>query len=408
MILYIYFFLIIIVLYIIYSSYLKFRFPFWSRQPVFHYHYLTYYFNTERHIYKNAKDMNLFKYLNTEKTKIFELNDVSSFASNKNLIEIYFSLIQKYYLNNKISKFIPSFEYLYNIINSNISYVALYTDIQALRFKNKIIKRENVISGLTSKQLILHRPSQEISSNLRNLKIHYVDFLCTHIKNRKQNITPKLIYTYAKHVMNIDDSNNKQSIFIFKREGETQSFVPFTVYNNFVFDLKYFIVNMKQNIVPKTIRIEHIKIDTFIIFARIFETIKERINILHVELETIKHYIDKQIIDVYVAFENNNPIAIYIYKNNCFYYNSKPIFELISSYNIENTNFFDSIFEETVHLLIKSKQIGYLTIENLSNNNVLIKHMRDKNNECYRYMNSFYLYNYVLNTTSSNSLLTIL
>ena len=87
----------------------------------------------------------------------------------------------------------------------------------------------------------------------------------------------------------------------------------------------------------------------------------------------------------------------------------KPIYELISSYNIENIdiNVYNDIFIQTIFLLIKDRNIGYITIENLSSNNILINHLRERNREIYKYTNSFYLYNYILNTTKSNSIFMI-
>tara|TARA_Y100000780_G_C13692883_1_gene420262 strand:+ start:2975 stop:4045 length:1071 start_codon:yes stop_codon:yes gene_type:complete len=355
--------------------------------------------------------MTLNKYLNYDKIKIIDYNDSNSVESNKHLLENYFSLIQKHYLNNKTSKFIPTFEYLKHIIKSNISYIALYTDLQPLYLKNKVIKRENIISGLSSKQIVLSRINDDLPEKMRNLKIHYVDFLCTHTDNRKQNITPKLIYTYAKTIMEFDikSRDKTNSIFMFKREGEKQSFVPYTVYSNFVFDLKYFHKMYNTNILSKTINIKKVNSSNFLTFARIFQIIKKQMNVLSVDIETIKNYIDNDIIDIYIAFEKNKPLSIYVYKNNCFQYDMKPIYELISSYNIKNIdiNVYNDIFIQTIFLLIKDRNIGYITIENLSSNNILINHLRERNREIYKYTNSFYLYNYILNTTKSNSIFMI-
>ena len=67
------------------------------------------------------------------------------------------------------------------------------------------------------------------------LNLYYVDFLCVHKRHRKKGIAPKTIYShYYNHRYKYDNT-----VFLFKREGETTAIVPLCAYKNYGFDLHY-------------------------------------------------------------------------------------------------------------------------------------------------------------------------
>lgn len=415
---YVYFSIVftILVLLLVYNAYLKIKYPFWSKQPVFHFHYLHYYFKNDKHIYNNVSDMKLYKYIDIENIITIDYNREKDENRHKYIIECYFSLIKNHYLKNNISVFNPSLKYLYDILNTHYTHLSLYKSLEPIyNCKNELSYRTTVISGITSRMLTLYRPTKE--SNMKTLYLNYVDFLCTHIKKRKKDITPKVIYTHARDIMlkNKDKHNkndyNTSNIFLFKREGEKQSFVPFTVYSNFVFDLKYFSIQNNNDF--KHIKLEKICNGNFELLFRTMENMKKTgINILSVSLETIKNYIDNGIIHVFICHIKGEAICIYIYKNNCFYYNTKSVFELMSSYYFSHSLYDSEVlpyfFKKSCKELIDSQYIGYMNIENISMNNTIIKNMKNKYSECYKYMNNFYLYNYILNPIKSRDLFMIL
>lgn len=417
---YFYVVLVIIVSLILFNAYLKIKYPFWSKQPVFHFHYLHYYFKNDNYILNDSSQMNINKFINLNNIKIINYDEEKQERKHNFLIEIYFSLIQRDYFKTDFSIFKPSYKYLYDILNTQCSYIALYTTYKP-KYNNQkqLFNCSDVVSGLTSKLIYFHRYNKNKQN--KTLHINYVDFLCTDKEYRKKNLTPKVIYTYARDIMlkNEKQNNSKGNIFVFKREGEKQSFVPFTVYSNFVFDLKYF--NYRENDIhqnkQQNIKLEKICGSNFELMFRTFELMKEQqINILHVPIETIKHYIETDIIHIYISHHNSEPLSIYIYKNNCFYYGGKLVFELMSSYifnqssnsALYNMNFFTEFFKKSLFDLVDKSDIGFINIENLSMNNEIIKHMREKYTEVYKYTNNFYLYNYILNPIKSTKILMII
>lgn len=435
----------IISIYVVFITYMKIKFPFWSKQPVFHFHKLHYFFKNDTYIFTDVSQMSAYKYLDLANIKIIPFKTEDCYKNNKFLIDSYFSLIRSNYLKDKKCVFNPTNDYLKQSLicnGSSSSYISLYTKSIPLynivqnnhnrQNSQNITLKQNVISGLTSKVIELNR------NNNTTLYIHYVDFLCTHVDYRKQQFTPKVIYTYAYEIMRNQNNNiqgnksrniikdndtitikNTQDnsiVFMFKREAENQSFVPYTVYSNFVFDLTFFnskYSKMKANkkyVMPSCeIKLDYINSSTTEILIRAFETIKENTpHFLHILLSNVKNYIQSGIFHIFIAHQNSIPCAIYVFKNNCFSCNNQPVFECSSSIYFSSSLFdevtFVNLFYESIQTLIDKQSIGYLNIENLSMNNILIKNMRSVGGEMYKYKNNFYLYNYILNSTQSNDI----
>jgi hypothetical protein len=425
----------IICVYVLFLMYMKIKYPFWSKQPVFHFHKLHYFLKNDNYIFNNPSQMNAYKYLDYPNIKIIPFKHDDCYKTNKYLIESYFSLIRKHYLREKHSIFNPTNEYLKNCLINNengSSFIALYLKSRPVYHNventnntpTSLTLKNDVISGLTSKIIVLHRRS--LPKHLQNRYIHYVDFLCTHTDNRKKQLTPKVIYTYAHHVMKQQSTRQNSSsdsiIFMFKREAENQSFVPYTVYSNFVFELKYFISKYKslssnQNAyfitLQNELKLDYINTSSTELLFRTLEEVKTSIpHFLHIPFSNVKTYIEAGVLHMFVVHKNGVPCALYVFKNNCFYYQDLPVYECVSSiyfpsslYNIE---LFVNFFNKSVETLIHKQKIGYLTIENLSMNNILIKNMRNMRHELYKYTNNFYLYNYILNSTQSKEIFMII
>lgn len=463
---YLYLIVLVICLYITFFTYMKLKFPFWSKQPVYHFHNIHYFFKNDTYILNDVSQMNAYKYIDLSNITILPFKTEDCYNNNKFLIESYFSLIRNHYLQDKTCVFKPSNNYIKSSLlnhDNGFSYIALYTKSQPLydtlkhngkeyntdgsntyNTLTKVSFKKQIISGLTSKIIILHRNNKP--THLQNLYIHYVDFLCTHSNFRKQQITPKVIYTYAQQIMNkqnnkcknIQQNNNvytisktnetpiinsadRTIIFMFKREAEKQSFVPYTVYSNFVFELKYFISKRHStdddtnitNLKYHEYNFDYINESNYEILFRTFDYIKTHIShFLHIPFSVIKSYITYNILHIFVVHKQNQPHAVYVFKNNCFFVSGKSVYECISSIYFNDSLFqqelFTYFFKESIEYLIKNKDIGYVNIENLSRNKIIIQHMRSIRHELYKYTNNFYLYNYILNSTQSKDIFMII
>lgn len=411
---------------ILYKLLLSIKYPFWSKQPVFHIHNILYYFTYHKGDYIQSPDFKpIQKYYHPSKIKLIQIDDD---FSKLYIIDKYFEIIQKHYLKNKNSKFNPSNKYLNDMINNYGNYIALYTGRDILHEKNNSLQITNVRSGLTSKMLMYY------TFNKSPLYMNYVDFLCTHTKYRKQNITPTLIYTFAQSLIqnNKKQYNNsiKSNIFLFKREEAKHSaIVPLTWYYNYVFDIKHiryaYIKHLKNKnnlVYEPRINILTVNDSNYDFFIRTFEQLKLKTKILCLGYDVLKHYINSNIIKVHIAYINDNPLAIYVYKNNSLHYCNKKVFELMSSFELlSSPEYYDKykginrnhpllvdyFYISCKKLCEEEENIGYINIEKLSHNDYIIMDLKSKTEEIHKYINNYYLYNYVLQNTSSNWFFTI-
>jgi len=386
-------------LFVIAYIYVNFKFPFWSKQPVFHFYKPHYLFKLDQHILTNSTQLTSKKYID------FDNVSVINPSKSNDLLKYYFSLIRGHYLRDKLCSFNPTNNYFSNTLYGENSYVALYKKTNYFYPYNT-----EVISGLTSKQLILYR--NKLSTEKRELYINYVDFLCTQYKYRKQYLTPKVIYTFVKYIMELQ--SKPTTIFMFKRESEKQSFVPFCVYNNYIFNVNK-IENLSINSFPQY-KIIKLNSESLKILHRCIEMIKEKIdNFIYMDISTIMHYIEHGILHVYIAVNNNKnetPLAVYIFKENCFKYKDMNVIELTNSILLDKSitpEQFQVFSLATIERICKdNKNIGYISIENICDNNIIIKKIKNKTIEIHKYQNNFYLYNYILLTISSKEVFFII
>jgi len=133
------------------------------------------------------------------------------------------------------------------------------------------------------------------------------------------------------------------------------------------------------------------------------------------DISTIMHYIEHGILHVYIAVNNNKnetPLAVYIFKENCFKYKDMNVIELTNSILLDKSitpEQFQVFSLATIERICKdNKNIGYISIENICDNNIIIKKIKNKTIEIHKYQNNFYLYNYILLTISSKEVFFII
>jgi hypothetical protein len=61
-----------------------------------------------------------------------------------------------------------------------------------------------------------------------------------------------------------------------------------------------------------------------------------------------------------------------------------------------------------VELCKENKELGYISIENLCMNNIIIRGLKKENKELHKYQNNYYLYNYILLTKENNNIFMII
>ena len=226
-------------------------------------------------------------------------------------------------------------------------------------------------------------------------------------KKRKTGIAQQLIYSTYYNQRN----KHKNLIHLFKREGESTLIVPLTIYKTYAFDMKYWKRNIKTD--KPNINITMINDSNIKLMIDIWKqlddhfvcTIKQNINNLKLLLSTNNIFIGILCID-------NVPTSLYMFRNTFTTYNGEKSLEFFASYNNYSINLNEKLF--TLGALIcvdeiyKFSPIRYLFIENISNNNIIIKNILERYSSIYQSVYSYYFYNFGIRPlTSSNIFISV-
>lgn len=352
--------------------YVRFKFRFWFKQPVFHIHNIYYWLFPIGQIKDKLNDR-----LSVDYSDLVYTENISDISTEKKTLLT--SLIKFHYLNNKKSKYDPPKNAILDYLNYNnkSAFISLYYDYD---FKDNT---NNVISAMTSRPITC-------TINNHSINVGYVDFLCVHKKYRKKGIAQKIIYTHAVQA----SQNMENPIFLFKREGKLNFIVPLIAYNSYTFSTKKLSIpnlNIQNKFVSIIINGANLEL-----FFHYFEEIKKnKPCVIFPCFENIKNQIENKLLFIVLLLENKVPISCYIFKNPHTSYNNKKSVEFISSYYTKGyKDVFIKSFQNAIVLVKQKLPFHYLIIENISTNNIIIKNILKNNITLWKCPMAYYFYNY--------------
>lgn len=366
-----YIFFILCLIYLIFKW--RSKKGFWSNQPVFHYHDIMFW------LYPRG----IIQHDILEKTKYY--SDLVSTYTIENIpkteLEQYIDLIKKHYIiDNELSYNSPR-ENIYAYMDHS-GYTSLFKQERTVanKEKNRVSIIHTIISGISSRPITLYHNQKIIPFS------YYTDFLCTHNKYRKQNITPKMIYT---HVCDIMIKNNHPCLYLFKREGEYSPFVPIISSYSFIYNIKYILhKNNKMNLL--TIN----KSNLYYLFEKIKELKNEFSFLAYNSYTHILRLIESNNLHCYVLIHQDKSLqAFYVFTNNYMKHKNENIIELSLSYkneNCSNNDFYCGFINCIKNIQVNN--LTYLVVDNIAHNDKIIQHMEYKHEE--RTPISYYIYNY--------------
>ena len=378
-----YFTITFILIYIIFTIYFKIKNRFWSRQPVFHYHNIFYWLFPPGIIEHSLPALNKFynpmilfhKYSNVKEK---EKNDI-------------FDLIRYNYLREKDLQYDPSKLSIFSYFQSHFMpcFISLmYKKTPSFDVTNKqSILTNKLISVMTTRPLKCVLDSKELILN-------YVDYLCVHMKSRKQGIAPQIIYTHFVKARHKDKEN---VIFLFKREGQMTSIVPLTTYYTYGFHIKYWKYSLQKQENIQNILLTGQTIDKFYHFSKIIQSNCRCF--IAPSISNLKMLIDQKLIYIFLLLKNNNPIACYVFRNPYTNYKIqkkyKPSIDLITSYcNKEHIILFNDYFYHCLIQLRKTLPVECLLVENIADNNIIIQNIFKKHRPIIKSPTAYYFYNF--------------
>jgi len=373
-----YYILSIIFIIILLIGYFKLKYPFWSKQPVFHFHNLYYWMIPPGIIQHDKPEKN-----NYYDETIFFFDYFQLPTQKKTLCEFF---IRNNYMPHKQENYKPS-------KNGVIDYFKSHNDKSYFSF---IEKNNKIIATMTTRPLHC-----KIDNNI--VQLYYVDFLCVHQKHRKKGIAPKIIYThYVKH-----REKHKNCIFLFKREGAKNAMVPLTNYYNYYFDIE----KWSRNILFDEPEINSVLIgsENFDLFLDVFKRVdKYKFKcIIFPSVSHILYLIKKKLIFISVTMIYKEPFDFFIFRNSYTYYNKKRSVELVASFNETREPIFCLSFLSTLDKIRNEINCKRLFIENISNNNIIIKNILKRYSYQEKITTSYYFYNFALRPFKSTDVLII-
>ena len=417
----------VIITLILYWGFLYFMFKiksrFWSIQPVYHLYDFHYFFYKPQIIMNELPQKNT--YIDFKNTKYISINDVEDYSKNKekqHYINSVIKLIQDNYYSNtdkefKENKYHPDklsiISYLEN--NSKQSFITMYFNKQY--DINHSIKQDNNNTGIIeTNELSACITSKIINIFFKNntfIQAYYADNMVIDKKHRKKGIAEKLIQTHLYYQMH---GTQSIKVSLFKREGNLTGIIPLTVYKTYAFNMKIWNI--------KNITFNHLKI------------IECNSHNIHLYNDFIKRYMDMQInnsfeifiytdysnllhlintgnIFIWMVIFNNEIVAIYYFRKTCTLINNKEEFiSLFASIKLNdeliNTSDFIYGFKTSLKNIVKKyPQFTTLLLENISNNNIILDFLIERNKPLFSSNTSFFLYNYIYPSVNSNNIIII-
>lgn len=390
--------LIILILYLILRAIFKIKFHFWSVQPVFHIYDLHHWFNPYKNIQIDLPSIN--KYVNIIDISTYSIDEISEINIKK-----FCNFLKTFYLRNKNCEYLPEERHImeYLRLTNKPSFISIYKHPKLLYSNsnelNKIVINDHEICSVISAKVL-----NITFKNKNTFPLYYIDNLCVSPNMRKKGIAPKSIQTLY---YNIRRKNKQINTYLFKREGEMNVIVPLTT-----FDSKCYKINELPilNFLHASMKIIEINKQNINLFMNFLTKKKQLLECIIVpDLTNILNIIKVDNITIYGIIENNELIALYVYRDSATTYDKEYSLELICSLSLcHHNDVFICGFSESLMMCIKKMNkkninIKKLLIEEIGNNKIFTKYL-EKNYIEYLFKTpcAFFLYNYVSYTYASD------
>ncbi len=394
-----YIFASLIIIIILFFTYLRVKYGFWYHQPVHHIYDLRYHFFPPGIIINGLPEKNKytnFKQIETkwvEKMTKFETNQLTNF-------------IRANFLKNGDNIFAPSKENIipYFIGFTQPSFISFFREPNILLdTKDKELIEDNKLIGvITGRPLNVHIKSQG------DFDVYYIDYLCVHMDYRKKGTAPQLIQT---HEYNQRHLNKNINVCLFKREGQMTGIVPICIYDMRCFDTikcgwrkPSITLHSSYNIVQTGKTNLHLVMDYLKTSINAFEMtiIPETANIL----ELIK----TENIYVYFLVKDHNILAIYFFRRSCTYIeDNRMAITLFASINSCQTNdiFIQGFKMAYWEIYKKNNEYTYVVIEDISHSKYITKSLVKSFKPEIVLPAAYFFYNFAYKTFDSQRVLII-
>ena len=419
--------LFLIVFYVLFMLYVKVKHNFWAIQPVFHSYDLHYWLKLPFIIEPGHSGK---KYVNFNNTQYFALD---SLKENQEQCTSFIQHIQKHYLREKETSYIPNKNHILSHFKPGNSVFVLYY-------------LDSALVGCITSRLI------KTYINGTNHRTFYVDYLCVHGDYRKKGVAPQLIetitYYQRKHHKNFE-------INLFKKEDSTHWIISLVSYYIYFYEIdRWNLSNYKEPVVRNGTALLPVNQENATLWLDFLKQQREKLlnntenkiynkgNTKNMKTKCFIQSDDDVLIGqinmgVYMVYllvqiGTNIPVACYIFKDSGTKYtmsngNDTIGVEVQSCFKIDecdNDTFVDGFY----HALFKVQQIcevsekneknektnktpkyQVLLFENISDNNIVRNNfLFNKKLCCGKMPTTFYFYNYASRSVKPEEIVIIL
>ena len=382
---------IILVIIILLNIYIKWKFRFWSLQPVFHLYDFHYMLFPPGVIMHHLPPKN--RYTNFQKIETLLFNKVSELKLKK-----FINFIRKNYLQNKGNTFNPEKS---NIVpyftshNTNCFFTFYIQDEQLIHSKtNEIITDKKIIGVMTSRPLHVKINNGNADASF---DVYYVDYLCVDTSYRKKGIAPEIIQT---HEYNQRHLNKNISISLFKREGQLTGIVPLTIYSTFGFHVtKWY----KPGSLSSEYSLLEINGENIHFLVNFLKNNYDTFDIVIIpEFSNILELIKSNNIFIYVILCQDEIICAYFFRKTCTFIDKDlEVLTCFASINGFGSNHSLDVFihgYKVVFWKIAEKyRFGYAAIECVSHNHIIIQNLILKTKPHIVSPTAYFFYNFAYN-----------
>jgi len=361
---------ITIILLLIYFVY-KIKYPFWSRQPVFHHHNLWYWYKPPGIIQKDKPTLNKYYIPGIRFKEVSQLKNYEKIQ--------FYELIKNNYLPYKNELYDPSMNDIMDYFQShnNKSFISL-------NYENNLKpgKNNKLISTMTTKPLYIH-------INGTTFSLYIVDYLCVHKDERKKGIAPITIYSHYVNQRHKHDN----IIFLFKREGDTTAIVPLMIYKLYAFDT--LIWDKTADFDEPYIYTLELNDLSSKLFVSLLSDAQEKFKcVITPFLGNVIHLTNNKQFIIYILIYKKQPVGFYVFINNHTTYNGKRSIELCASYSKIKKEIFVLGFLNCINKINKMIPFEVILIEDTSDNNFILNVLMKRYITLFESIMSYYFYNY--------------
>lgn len=380
-------FTIIVILVLSIKATIAIKWPFWSKQPVFHYWNTALWLNPNRLINPSPTLSKSSRYYDRS-VAFEEIGD----ASPETIAE-FCELVRTHFMRSKEVDFSPS-------LGNILAHFKYHTTPSHMAYLKQPITGK-MLGAITGRPLncFFSETTRQGQVTSTRIPLNYVDYLCVDANNRKKNVAPRLIYTYY---VNLCETTKTPQVCLFKREGDTHFIVPLCAYMTYGFSLDKLFYNLrirkKSYLLPPQTSILHVK-DVSII-THYENTMKSAFKCLIIPAATnISHMIEAKVYQIYaIIAADGSLLSLYVFKDVETTFDGEKSLDCIASFNNTDESTFIAGFFNVLATKLATK---VLVIENIAHNSRLIEAMSAICSPAFHSKTSYYLYNYAAHPLDS-------